>query len=171
MTSHRMLIKDPVTRRGTCSECGDTPITKKGAYWRCAQANRKAVSSWRKREPTKAHARDEKASRKQVGKVRLHEVTDKDMGTLTGQCRSCGPVTIVRSGRGWACFTGANNGCLCSGTIRWAYEPAGLSLCELCCFALARGFVSQGLLEPVLELTWPESRTSWETAMYELEGA
>ena len=169
MAAHRMLTKDPITRRGTCSECGVTPITKKGAYWRCSTANRKTVSSWRKREPVKAQAKDERWTRKQVGRIKPHELLDKDMGTLTGQCLSCGPVSIRRNGRGWVCcFTG---GCGCGNDTRWAYTPAGVALCELCCFALARGFVSQGLLEPVLELTWPQGRTSWESAVYELEGA
>lgn len=171
MASHRMLTKNPVTRRGTCSECGDTPIAKKGAYWRCGTANRGRVGAWKRSEPKLARAQVDRWQAKQVGRVKLHELLDKDMSTLTGECRACGPVTIVRSGRGWACFTGTNNGCLCGDAVRWAYEPAGLSLCEPCCFALARGFVSQGLLEPVLELTWPTGRTSWETAVYELEGA
>ncbi len=173
MASHRMLTKDPITRRGTCSECGDTPMSKKGAYWRCATASRARVKAWKQTNPSKSVAQTDRWTRKQVGRIKPHELLDKDMLSLSGECRTCGWVEIYRVGRGWACV---NNGhhCTCEGTVRWEYRPPlqrGAILCEPCCYALARGFVSQGLLEPVLELTWPEGRTSWDTAVWELEGA
>lgn len=170
MASHRLLTADPVTRTGTCSECGTTPLAKKGARWRCATANRGRVSAWKQAKPGKAEGQRGRWRNRQVGRLRPHQLISKDMVTLTGECRDCGPITITRVGRGWSCFAAAGVGCPCD-DIRWYYVLADVSLCELCCYALARGFVQQGLLEPVLELTWPDNRVSWDTAVYELEAA
>lgn len=91
------------------------------------------------------------------------------MSTLTGECATCGPATIGRHGRGWVCYTRQH--CTCENEIRWAYLPAEVSLCEPCCFALARGFVQEGLLEPVVEMKWPENRVYWDQAVDELDAA
>ena len=73
------------------------------------------------------------------------------------------PGSVGRHGRGWVCSTKQH--CNCEDEVRWAYVAAGVALCESCCFALARGFVQEGLLEPVLELTWPEFRVGLDSIL------
>lgn len=168
-TTHRLLTKEPATRTGMCSECGSTRIARKGAYWRCAGVNAARVSTWRHANPVQARAHRRRSTARWRQKPRAHELLARDMGTLTGECAECGPVSIVRYGRGWMC--GSRQGCRCEDEVRWAYTTAGVALCEPCCYALARGFVQEGLLEPVIEMTWPESRVSWDQAARELEAA
>lgn len=175
MATHRLLIVDPVNRTGTCSECGTTTLAKKGERWRCATANRSTVSSWKKSNPERARAQVARNVVRRSGQVREHELLSTDMLSMTGECAKDGSVFIGRYGRGWVC---PNNvvPCPCDDELTWAYWPPNYTLapyllCEDCCNALARGFVHQGLLEPVLELTWPDNRVSWDSAVWELEAA
>lgn len=177
--AHRLLTKDAATRLATCSVCGpDTPMYRKGAYWRCGFVSKNRTTTWKKANPVRAQALRTASKRRCAGKPKAHELLTKDMLTLTGECAECGPVDIRRFGRGWICVNHLTY-CRCSSLmtddILWSYSPVDtplqLDMCELCCKILALGFVAQGLMEPVLELTWPEFRISWDAAQWELESA
>ncbi len=178
MAAHRLLTKTPATRRAVCSVCGKTGMVKKGKYWRCAGASRNQSKAWRSTNPEQARGHRSVWQAKQHGRAKPHQLLAKDMLTLTGECRTCGIVDIRRNGRGWVCDSQPH--CRCYTTFTdsgplWLYNPPGeftfIELCELCCYALARGFASQGLIEPVIEMTWPQGRTAWDTAVHELEAA
>ncbi len=178
MATHRLLTKSPATRRAICSECGDTDMAKKGKYWRCANKDRNRSKAWRQTNPNEARGHRATWQSKQPGRIKPHELLAKDMLTLSGDCRTCGEVDIRRHGRGWVCRSQPH--CKCYTTFTeasplWLYTPAGyftfIELCEPCCYLLARGFASQGLIEPVIEMTWPQGRTAWDTAVHELEAA
>lgn len=171
-TTHRLLTKEPATRTGICSECGSTRIAQKGAYWRCAGANASQVTKWRQANEPKARAANARNRKRAAGRPKAHALTDQDMVTLTGVCVECGPVEIMRHGWGWVCPTRQH--CRCDDEVLWEYRPPhcrATTMCEGCAKALAKGFVKQGLLEPVIEMTWPESRVSWDQAARELEAA
>ncbi len=173
---HRLLTKDPDTRRATCSECGpDVAMFRKGAYWRCAKASSAKTRQWQRSHQKQAAGNREASKRRRAGKPVSHELVEKDMLTLTGQCVECGQVDLRRLGRGWVCENRTHCRCWTHSTedVLWFYNPSGfttlIELCESCCKLLARGFVAQGLMEPVLELTWPEYRVTWDQASWELE--
>lgn len=131
---------------------------------------------WKRAHQAKAESYRAASRKRTAGKPKPHELLTKDMLTLTGECAECGPVDIRRMVRGWICIN-RETYCHCSSLmtddILWSYNPVDtplqLDMCELCCKILARGFVAQGLMEPVLELTWPEFRVSWDAAQWELE--
>lgn len=168
MAAHTLLTKDPDTRRANCSECGDTGMVRKGTYWRCGSVNRSRVKARINSSPRLKRAKRERHRANRAGRPSPHPIMSRDLLTLTGFCLGCADtMPIYRNGRGWVC---SENGysCKCPDEVTWSYHA--MKLCEQCCYALARAFVADGLLEPVLELTWPEGRTSWDQAVFELEG-